>query len=281
MYAFNKISPQNGLNVISLLLIFIVVGLVAGLIAGMFGLGGGVVIVPALIYTFTGLAFPDVIMTHLAVGTSLGCIVITASISSWTHWQRKAVDIAILKSMVPGVFIGGWLGGVVASRLAGVELQMAFAGFLALVAVSMLTALAGSARRVPGRFGIGIAGLIIGGVSALFGVGGGSLTVPFLRYCNVVMARAVATSAALGFPIAVSGVCSYIYQGWGHSELPSYSLGFFYLPAFAGIVVCSAPAARIGAKLAHRLPAEKLQRAFALVLLIIALQLFLSGAGIV
>lgn len=264
---------------LSLILIFVVVGLVAGLIAGMFGLGGGVVIVPALIYTFASLAFPDSILTHLAVGTSLGCIVVTATISSWTHWQRRAIEVGVLTTMVPGVLLGGWLGGVVAGSLQGAQLQMAFAAFLAFVSLTMLTKLTEGRGRVPGPVGGSIAGVLIGCVSSMFGVGGGSLTVPYFRFCNMVMARAVATSAALGFPIAVSGLISYIYQGWNNAELPEYAFGFFYLPAFLSIVVCSAPAARVGAKLAHKLPAEKLQRAFAVVLLIIATELFLSGAG--
>lgn len=260
-----------------MLLVFAVVGVVAGLIAGLFGLGGGVVIVPALIYTFAALNFPESVLTHLAVGTSLGCIVVTASIASRTHWQKGAIDTAILWPLVPGVLIGGWFGGLLASLLAGVELQFAFAGFLVFVALTMLHSLASGGGNLPGPVGRSAAGTVIGSLSALFGIGGGSLTVPFLRYCNVPMARAVATSAALGLPIAVSGLLSFVYQGWQQASLPEGSLGYFYAPAFLGIVVFSAPASRIGAKWAHRLPAEKLQKGFAIVLLLIAAELFISG----
>lgn len=262
---------------LTLLLVFAVVGVVAGLIAGLFGLGGGVVIVPALIYTFAALNFPESILTHLAVGTSLGCIVVTATIASRTHWQKGAIDTGILWPLVPGVLIGGWLGGLLASWLAGVELQFAFAGFLIFVAVTMLRSLAAGERKLPGTVGRGVAGTLIGSLSAMFGIGGGSLTVPFLRYCDVPMARAVATSAALGLPIAISGLLSFMYQGWQQQSLPDWSFGYFYAPAFLGIVVFSAPASRIGAKLAHRLPAEKLQKGFAIVLLLIAAELLISG----
>lgn len=262
---------------LTLLLVFAVVGSVAGLIAGLFGLGGGVVIVPALIYTFSALNFPESVLTHLAIGTSLGCIVVTASIASRTHWQKGAVDTTILFPLVPGVLIGGWLGGVLASWLAGVELQFAFAGFLIFVAVTMLRRVTAGEHRLPGAVGQGFAGTFIGSLSALFGIGGGSLTVPYLRYCNVPMARAVATSAALGLPIAVSGLLSFMVQGWRQPSLPDWSLGYFYAPAFIGIVVFSAPAARLGAKLAHRLPAEKLQKGFAIVLLLVAAELLISG----
>ncbi|MAZ89074.1 MAG: hypothetical protein CL693_15710 [Cellvibrionaceae bacterium] len=262
---------------ITLFIVFAVVGVVAGLIAGLFGLGGGVVMVPAMIYTFGVLAFPDAILTHLAVGTSLACIVVTAIIASWTHWQKKAIDTHLLLPLVPGVVVGAWLGGVVAARLEGIELQYAFAVFLVFVGVTMLRKVAQDQSSLPGQWGLGLSALAIGGFSSLFGVGGGSMTVPFLRYCGVVMTRAVATSAALGLPIAASGAVSYVVQGWGHTELPSGALGFVYLPAFIGMVICSAPASRIGAKLAHKLPAEKLQRAFAVVLLLIAAELLIGG----
>lgn len=262
---------------LTLLIVFAVVGVVAGLIAGLFGLGGGVVMVPAMIYTFGVLAFPDAILTHLAVGTSLACIVVTATIASWTHWQKKAIEIGLLAPLVPGVIVGAWLGGVLAASLEGIELQFAFAVFLIFVGLTMLRKVVQDKASLPNRLGLSLSALVIGGFSSLFGVGGGSMTVPYLRFCGVAMARAVATSAALGFPIALSGAISYAVQGWDHPDLPAGSVGFVYLPAFLGLVVCSAPASRVGAKLAHRLPAEKLQKAFAVVLMVIAVQLLIGG----
>ena len=264
---------MNEKFLLTLLLIFALVGLAAGLVAGLFGLGGGVVIVPALIYTFAVLDFPREIATHLAVGTSLTCILVTASVSSWTHWQKQAIDFRLLKPLVPGVLLGALLGGEIASRMAGSELQLAFGVFLAVVAVTMLWKVQDALFPTPRSAGLGLAGVVIGTVSALFGVGGGSMTVPYLRLCGVAMARAVATSAALGLPIAFSGSLSYAWQGWSHDQLPTGSLGFIYLPAFVGLVVCSAPASRVGAKLAHRLPAQRLQQAFAVVLMLIAAEL--------
>lgn len=262
---------------LTLLIVFAVVGVVAGLIAGLFGLGGGVVMVPAMIYTFGVLAFPDAILTHLAVGTSLACIVVTAAIASWTHWQKKAIDIGLLVPLVPGVIVGAWLGGVVAASLEGIELQLAFAVFLIFVGLTMLRKVVQNKASLPSRLGLSLSALVIGALSSLFGVGGGSMTVPFLRFCGVAMARAVATSAALGFPIALSGAMSYAVQGWNHPDLPAGAVGFVYLPAFLGLVICSAPASRVGATLAHRLPAEKLQKAFAVVLMVIAVQLLIGG----
>jgi uncharacterized membrane protein YfcA len=262
---------------LTILLVFALVGIAAGLVAGLFGLGGGVVMVPAMIYAFGALAFPEAVTVHLAVGTSLACIVVTATVSSLTHWQRKAIDKSLLLPLVPGVAIGAWFGGMVAAQLAGPTLKLGFGIFLVLVAISMLKTVSREIGSLPRPLGLGGAALLIGGFSSLFGVGGGSMTVPFLRFCGVAMARAVATSAALGLPIALSGTVSYVVQGWGAPDLPQGALGFVYLPAFLGLVICSAPASRMGAKLAHSLPAAKLQKAFAVVLLLVAAQLFISG----
>lgn len=259
-----------------LFLVFAVVGAVAGVVAGLFGIGGGVVIVPVLIYTFAALEFPVSISTHLAVGTSLATIVITSSVSTWTHWQKQAVDVRLLKQLVPGVIIGAWLGGQVAALLAGNELQIAFALFLVFVAITLLVSVKENVFPLPGSMGVGFSAIVVGALSSLFGIGGGSITVPFLRLCGVAMARAVATSAALGIPIAVAGVTTYVFHGWKVSGLPSGSFGFVYLPAFLGMVICSAPASRAGAKLAHRLPAAKLQRAFGVLLLLIAAEMIFS-----
>lgn len=262
---------------LTILLVFALVGVIAGLIAGLFGLGGGVVMVPAMIYTFALLAFPESVTVHLAVGTSLACIVVTSIVSSWTHWQKKAIDKAMLVPLVPGVIIGAWLGGIVAAQLAGPTLKLGFGVFLILVAATMLIKVSRDSSSLPRPLGLGVAAVVIGGFSSLFGVGGGSMTVPFLRFCGVAMARAVATSAALGLPIALSGAASYIVQGWDVADLPAGALGFVYLPAFLGLVICSAPASRVGAKLAHRLPAARLQKAFAVVLFLVGTHMLISG----
>ncbi len=265
---------------LTVLLVFAIVGILAGLIAGLFGLGGGVVMVPAMIYTFAALAFPEAVSTHLAVGTSLACIVVTSTIASWTHWQKGAIDKALLLPLVPGVIVGAWLGGVLAAGLEGSQLQFAFGVFLVFVAITMLKRGGEHERPLPPAWLLSSVAVVIGTVSSLFGVGGGSMTVPFLRHCGVVMARAVATSSALGLPIALSGALSYIVQGWGQSDLPAGAVGYLYLPAFAGLVVCSAPASRLGAKLAHRLPAARLQQAFAVILLLVAVQLLISADAV-
>lgn len=259
------------------LIIFAVVGACAGLIAGLFGLGGGVVIVPVLIYTFAAYGINDQVATHLAIGTSLTCIIITASVSSWTHYQKRAIQGQLLIYMVPGILIGAWLGGVVASWLDGIELRIVFGLFLIFVSATMFWGVKDRQRPLPATPVFAGASGIIGILSSLFGIGGGSLSVPFMRLSGVPMAKAVATSAVLGLPIAISGAASFMVQGWNNELLPEWSLGYIYLPAFLGIVVCSAPASRVGAKLAHVLPAATLQRAFAILSLLIAVELLASA----
>ena len=265
---------------LSVWLLFALVGCVAGLVAGLFGLGGGVVMVPAMIYSFTLLGFDVAVLTHMAVGTSLACIVVTSVIATRTHHQKGAVDWPLLRRWVPGILLGAWLGGVFASQLAGPLLQVALGVFLVLVGLTMLVSLVQDRASLPGVVGGGVASTLIGALSSLFGIGGGSLTVPYLRYCRVPMQRAVATSAAQGFPLALAGSLSFAWQGWGHELLPEGSSGFVYWPAFIGLIICSAPATRVGAKLAHRLPAEKLQRAFAVALLLIGAQFFYSYSSL-
>lgn len=262
----------------TLLLVYALVGAVAGLLAGLFGLGGGIIIVPALIYTFTSLGMTVDYLTHLAVGTSLMTIVITSISSVRTHHQKGAVIWPLALTVLPGIVIGSWLGSKTATGLAGYQLQMAFGGFAMLVAATMFFPAPANRASLPGMPGRVLAGGIIGWASALFGIGGGSLSVPFFSYCGVVMQRAVATSAALGLPIALVGALTYMWQGL-HSgaALPAWTTGFVYWPAFAGMVICSAPFARVGAKLAHRLPAAKLKRLFALFLLLVGAQLLVSG----
>lgn len=261
-----------------LLAVYALVGAVAGLLAGLFGLGGGIIIVPALIYTFSTQGMTSEYLTHLAVGTSLMTIMVTSISSVRTHHQKGAVLWPLAFSILPGIVLGSWLGSKTATGLEGYQLQMAFGGFAIVVALSMLLPTPAERAQLPGVPGRVVAGGVIGWASALFGIGGGSLTVPFLSFCGIPMQRAVATSASLGLPIAVVGALTYMWQGL-HSgaELPAWSTGYVYWPAFAGMVICSAPFAKVGARLAHRLPAAKLKSLFAVFLMLVGAELLVSG----
>ncbi|MDG1693479.1 MAG: sulfite exporter TauE/SafE family protein [Porticoccaceae bacterium] len=243
---------------------YLMVGAIAGLISGLFGLGGGAVIVPLLIFAFLARGIPSEITTHLAIGTSLATIVFTALSSIYTHHQKQAIRWDIVKIWVPGILFGGVLGGLFAVSLSGLLLQLLFGSFLIIAALQLLLyqPLIGS-KKLPGFVGMGFSGSCIGGISALFGIGGGTLSVPFLSYFGVKIHQAVGTAAACGLPIALAATLAYSTAKTDTSVMPEGSLGFVFLPALLGIIVASLPCARLGALLAHKVNPNKLRKAFA------------------
>lgn len=275
----NELSKGGKPRTNMLLLLYLVLGAFAGLIAGLFGVGGGLIIVPALLIAFAWQGISPEVATHLAIGTSLATIIVTSISSVHTHHRRGAVDWVIVVAMAAGIATGSVLGVFTARGLSGPALQFAFGIFALLIAAQMGFGLSASPNReLPARMGLFGAGGVVGWVSALFGIGGGSLTVPFLSWCNVPMQRAVATSAACGLPIAIVGASTNVVAGWQHPALPEWSSGFIYWPAFTGIVISSFIFARIGAKLAHLLSPLVLKRCFAVFLMAIGLRLiFTSG----
>jgi hypothetical protein len=257
------------------LLILLVMGGVAGAMAGLLGIGGGALIVPVLVIVFEGQQVnPDVIM-QAALGTSLATIVFTALSSTLAHHRRGAVDWTIFRRIAPGIVIGTFAGAWLADALATRTLKIMFVVFMFAVAAQFArgTMATRAHARLPGAAGTGFAGLVIGIASALFGIGGGSLSVPFMTWCSVPVKRAVATSAAIGLPIAVSGAFGYLLAGLGEPGRPPWSLGYIVLPAFAGIVVASTLAAPFGARLAHRLSDVTLRRIFALFVAVLGLRM--------
>ncbi|WP_305856190.1 sulfite exporter TauE/SafE family protein [Balneatrix alpica] len=257
----------------TVLLLYLVLGACAGVLAGLFGIGGGLIIVPALVFTFSAQGVSPDVLTHLAVGTSLATIVVTSLSSVRAHHQRGAVLWPVFTPMALGIALGSIIGVKTAGALTGEHLQKVIGVFALIVAAQMGFGLKPKpSRTLPGQGGLGVAGTGIGWASAIFGIGGGSLSVPFLSWCNVSMQQAVGTSAALGFPIAIFGALANIEQGWQHPALPEWSLGFIYLPALFGIVLTSALFAKVGARLAHQLPAATLKKGFACLLLVIGLK---------
>lgn len=260
------------------LLIYLGVGAIAGFAAGLFGVGGGLVIVPALMMCFSVLAVSPDIAMQLAVGTSLATIVVTSFSSARAHHKIGNISWPGWRGLAPGIVFGVVLGVATASNMAAESLKLAFGVFCLVIAGYMGLAIAPAATRaLPGTAGLVSAGVGIGYFSALFGVGGGSLTVPYLSWCNMRMQAAVATSAACGVPIAIVGALSNVAAGFGRDNLPEYSTGFVYWPALLGLVLLSAPCAKWGARLAQRVSAMNLRRAFAVFLLVVGSQ-FIWGA---
>ena len=253
------------------LLVYLACGLVAGFLAGLLGVGGGLVIVPMLVFIFPWQGVPEELVQIMALGTSLASITITSVASFRAHDKRGAVRWDIWRTLVPGILIGTFGGGFLAAVLSMTFLRGFFVCFVYCIATQMFLDFKPKAsRHLPGTLGMNGAGGVIGVVSSLVGIGGGSLSVPFLTYCNVPMHTAVGTSAAIGFPIAVAGTLSYLWNGLSAPNLPPYSLGYIHLMALAGIVAASYLTAPLGAKLAHSLPVSKLKRIFAVFLFCIA-----------
>lgn len=253
------------------LLIYPVFGAIAGVIAGLLGVGGGIVVVPALVFIFAAQGLPAEHIMKMALGTSLGAICFTSISSFRAHHKRGAVIWPIVAAITPGILVGTFGGTWLAAALSTTFLKGFFALFLYFVCAQMLLDLKPPATHtLPGRAGMIGAGGVIGVVSALVGIGGGTLSVPFMTWCNVAMHQAIGTSAAIGFPIAVAGAVGYVVNGLGAPNLPEMSLGYIYLPALVGVAAVSVFTAPLGARLAHALPVKTLKRCFAAFLLLVA-----------
>lgn len=259
------------------LLFYLLLGAFAGVMAGLLGVGGGLVIVPALAWIFQRQLIAETALMHLAIGTSLATIIVTSISSVRAHHQRGAVLWPTVWRLTPGIVTGAWLGAAVADALSSFALQKVFAVFVLLMAAQMgFGAKPAPHRDLPKAAGMLATGGVIGAVSAIVGIGGGSLTVPFLSWCNVPIRQAVATSAACGLPIALAGALGFVVTGLNAPDLPAWSLGYVYGPALLGVALTSMLFAPLGARLAHTLPTEMLKKIFAAFLAVIGVKMLLG-----
>ena len=263
--------------ILSTLLFYLTLGLFAGVMAGLLGVGGGLIIVPTLAWIFHHQQVDDAIIMHLAIGTSLATIVVTSISSVRAHHRRGAVLWPIFWRLTPGIVVGAWLGAAIADALPSAVLSKVFAVFVLTVAAQMgFGAKPAPHRELPGTTGMLTAGGVIGAVSAIVGIGGGSLTVPFLTWCNIAIRQAVATSSACGLPIALAGALGFVVTGLNAAGRPDWSLGYIYGPALVGITLTSMLSAPLGAKLAHTLPTEMLKKVFAAFLTLVGVKMLLG-----
>ncbi|MFP6788694.1 MAG: sulfite exporter TauE/SafE family protein [Thalassolituus sp.] len=254
-------------------LLYLIVGAIAGVLAGLFGVGGGMVIVPVLIFTFAAQGVSDSVATHMAVATSLATIVFTSMSSVWEHHRNGAIDWSIVKAMTAGIVGGTFVGVLLITSVPGPVLQNIIGVFALLLSIKMYFNIEPvSTGKRPSAAGLMSAGGVIGFGSSWFGIGGGTFTVPYLSWMRFPMRQAVATSAACGIPIALTGAVSNVLTGWGHADLPEWTTGFLFWPAILGIAITSVPFARVGARLAHRLDAVLLKKAFAVLLFVVGIR---------
>ncbi len=254
-------------------------GLATGFLAGLLGIGGGMIMVPFISAILSGRGVAPGLAVKMAIATSMATIIFTSISSVRAHHKKGAVRWDIVKKLAPGIVLGALLASVgVFALLKGALLYFVFGGFVAFSAVQMyLDKKPAPTRQLPGTPGLLGAGGVIGFLSGLVGAGGGFVSVPFMTWCNVAIHNAVATSAALGFPIALANVAGYVIAGQGLEGAPPYSCGYLWLPARGVIASCSVLMTPLGAKAAHALPVKKLKRAFAVVLFTLALYMLYKG----
>ncbi|MBI2311605.1 MAG: sulfite exporter TauE/SafE family protein [Betaproteobacteria bacterium] len=252
-------------------LAYLATGAFVGFFAGLLGIGGGLSMVPILVFLFGAQDFPANHVMHLALGTAMTTIVFTAVSSLRAHHAHQAVRWDIVRAMTPGIVAGTLLGTALVGSLPSRWVALIFTAFVFYASARMWRSTrTRPTRPLPGKAGMSVAGGIIGGVSSLLAAGGAFMTVPFLTLCNVPMHHAIGTSAAVGLPIAIAGAVGYVLNGYRVETLPAWSLGFVYLPALLGIVAASVLTAPVGAKVAHKTEVGVLRKIFAVFLFVLA-----------
>ena len=254
-------------------------GLGTGFLAGLLGIGGGMLMVPFVTFIMTQRGLPADLAVKMAIATSMATIMFTSISSVRAHHRRGAVRWDIARRLAPGIVLGSAIASLgVFSVVKGSTLAIFFGLFVSFSATQMfLDRKPTPGRQMPGTLGQLGAGSVIGFMSGLVGAGGGFVSVPFMTWCNVAIHNAVATSAALGFPIAVANVLGYVISGQSVQDLPPLSLGYVWLPALLVIAICSVLTAPLGAKAAHKLPVKKLKRIFAMTLYALAAYMLWKG----
>ncbi len=254
-------------------LIYLILGSVAGLVSGLFGVGGGTVIVPILLLSFAAQGISPSIATHTAIATSLACIAVSSLTAIYTHLKKGVIDWRVVRSFIPGIIIGTLVGSSFFVSIDGEILQILLGVFLLAIGIQMITYRATKMDvKLPRRIYLGLSGISIGGISALFGVGGGMFTTPLLSYYGIKIHSAISVAAIGGFCIALTASIIYASTIVPSSAVPSFMLGYIYLPAWVGIIITSTPFAKLGAELAHRSSDRQLKKIFGIFLLLLGLR---------
>jgi len=256
---------------LSLVGALLVLGGAVGFLAGLLGIGGGMTMVPLLTIVFTRQGFAPDHIVHMAVATATATILFTSVASMREHQRHHAILWPVVAALAPGIIVGSLVGPQVVGGMSTAVLSAFYGVFVAAAATNtLLDRKPKPTRELPGRAGLFAVGGGIGLVSSMVGAGGAFLSVPFMTACNIGIRNCVATSAALGLPIAVAGTIGFIVAGLGQHELPPHTVGYVYLPALLAIVAASVISAPMGARAAHRWPVTKLKRAFAILLYVLA-----------
>lgn len=251
-----------------MIVLLLTAGSIAGFIAGLFGVGGGIIVVPVTVWVLKTQHIESAYIQHMAVSTSLLVMVFTTFMSSYGHYRKGAIDFRVFKSMAPGIILGSAVGALGAGYISSKSLQLAFVVFAYFVAIKTLVGFnPGSKLQLPKPLGIFGVGTLFGALSGLLGIGGGAFNVPFLLACKVPIKKAVGTSSALSWSIALTGTFGYLFSGFQVHDLPSGTIGFCYLPVAITLIVATIVFAPLGVRVAHRISPKILQFIFGLMLL--------------
>ena len=255
----------------------LLLGAFAGFMAGLLGIGGGLIIVPILLYLLPLMDVSNDVLMPMAIATSLATIIITSSSAALVHHKNKNIPWQLAKPMALAVGVGASLGAFIADAITTEALTHFFAGGVIVLAGYMLLSIVNIHQRplpsVPILVGIS---LLTGTVASLMGIAGGAILVPVLSYCGLALRQTIGLSTICGVSVAIFGSLSFILTGIDKQDLPAYSLGYIYLPALICIVITSSPFAKFGVKMASRLPVQSLKRIFAIFLIIVAIKMMLS-----
>ena len=264
-----------------LVLELLLLGIGAGFLAGLLGIGGGMVMVPFLTHILSQRGVPGDLAVKMAIATAMATILFTSLSTMRAHQRRRAIRWDIVRRMAPGIVVGGLATGAGVFALAkGQALALFFAAFVGYSATQMLRAVGPKpSRQLPTRVGLAGVGAGIGFLSSLVGAGGAFIAVPFMTRCNVPIHHAVATGAAIGFPVALASTAGYVIGGWSQPAPLPGALGFLYLPALLLISLASVTTAPLGARVAHALDVRALRRIFALMLFVLAGDMLWRGLG--
>lgn len=262
---------------IQTVVLFLMLGAFVGFMAGLLGLGGGGIMVPAFVAIFMAQGVCSDEVVHLALGTSMMSMVITTFSSFRAHYAKDGVIWDIFRKMTGGVILGTFLATFLAARLDSIYLALFFTVFMSVVTVrTVLDIKPKPDKKIPSTANLFGAGTIIGAISAMMSVGGGAFTVPYLTAHNIDIKKAIGTSAAIGFPIALSGTIGFMINGWSETALDSWQMGYVYLPAVLFVSIMGAFTAPLGVRVAHSLPTDILKKLFALLLVVLSFKMLFS-----
>ncbi|MFO1106246.1 MAG: sulfite exporter TauE/SafE family protein [Amaricoccus sp.] len=268
-------------HLLTLGVILLAIGGFAGVIAGLLGVGGGIVLVPAFLYAFTALGYGGPQIMQVCLATSLATIAATSGRSVRGHRARGAVDEDILRSWAPSIAIGSIIGVLVAGGMKSTALMLIFGTLGSLVGLYIAFGRDEwrLSDRMPTGIGRAVTGTVIGFLSVLMGIGGGSFGVPLMRLHGVPIHRAIGTASGFGLVIAIPSVIGFLLSGWGTPGLPPWTIGLVNLPAFAIVVATTMITTPWGVRLAHAMDAKPLKRTFGAFLILVALNMLRKALG--